>query len=45
MTPQQGQAMADLAAQLNLIDIPQMMAGLIGEINAIAAYCWCEHRE
>ena len=37
MTPQQGQAMADLAAQLNLIDIPQMMAGLIGEINAIAA--------
>ena len=36
MTEQQGQAMADLAAQLNLIDIPQMMAGLIGEINAIA---------
>jgi len=34
--PQQAQAMADLAEQLQHVDIPQMMAGLIGEINAIA---------
>ena len=34
--PQQAQAMADLAEQLQKEDIPQMMAGLIGEINAIA---------
>lgn len=34
--PQQAQAMADLATQLQNIDIPQMMAGLIGEINDIA---------
>jgi len=34
--PQQAQAMADLAAQLQNIDIPRMMAGLIGEVNAIA---------
>jgi hypothetical protein len=36
MTPQQGQAMADLAEQLNLINIPQMMAGLLREVNSIA---------
>jgi len=35
--PQQAQAMADLAAQLNQINIPQMMAGVVGEINDIAA--------
>ena len=34
--PQQAQAMADLATELQGIDIPQMMAGLIGEVNAIA---------
>jgi len=34
--PQQAQAMADLAEQLQHVDIPQMMAGLIGEINSIA---------
>ena len=34
--PQQAQAMADLAEQLQNVDIPRMMAGLIGEINAIA---------
>jgi len=34
--PQQAQAMADLAEQLRNIDIPQMMRGLIGEVNAIA---------
>lgn len=34
--PQQAQAMADLADQLQNVDIPQMMAGLIGEINSIA---------
>jgi hypothetical protein len=34
--PQQAQAMADLAAQLQNIDIPRMMAGLIGEVNALA---------
>lgn len=34
--PQQAQAMADLATALQGIDIPQMMAGLIGEVNAIA---------
>ena len=34
--PQQAQAMADLAAALQGIDIPQMMAGLLGELNAIA---------
>lgn len=34
--PQQAQAMADLAEQLQNVDIPQMMAGLIGEINSIA---------
>ena len=35
--PQQAQAMADLANQLQHVDIPAMMAGLIGEINSIAA--------
>jgi hypothetical protein len=35
--PQQAQAMADLAEQLNQINIPQMMAGVVGEINDIAA--------
>ena len=35
--PQQAQAMADLADQLQHVDIPAMMAGLIGEINSIAA--------
>ena len=35
--PQQAQAMADLADQLQHVDIPQMMAGLVGEINSIAA--------
>ncbi len=34
--PQQAQAMADLATALQGVDIPQMMAGLIGEINQIA---------
>ena len=34
--PQQARAMADLAAQLQNIDIPRMMEGLIGEVNAIA---------
>ena len=34
--PQQAQAMADLAAALQGVDIPQMMAGLLGELNAIA---------
>ena len=34
--PQQAQAMADLAAALQAVDIPQMMAGLMGEINQIA---------
>ena len=34
--PQQAQAMADLAAALGGVDIPQMMAGLLGELNAIA---------
>ena len=35
--PQQAQAMADLAEQLQHVDIPLMMAGLLGELNAIAA--------
>jgi len=34
--PQQAQAMEDLATQLQGIDIPLMMAGLMGEVNAIA---------
>jgi len=34
--PQQAQAMADLAQQLSQVNIPQMMQGLIGEINTIA---------
>ena len=34
--PQQAQAMADLATALQGVDIPQMMAGLMGEINQIA---------
>ena len=34
--PQQAQAMSDLAEQLQHVDIPLMMAGLLGEINAIA---------
>lgn len=36
INPQQAQAMADLAEQLQGVDIPLMMAGLQGEINAIA---------
>ena len=34
--PQQAQAMADLATALQGVDIPRMMAGLMGEINQIA---------
>lgn len=34
--PQQAQAMADLAEQLQHVDIPLMMAGILGELNAIA---------
>jgi len=36
INPQQAQAMADLAEQLQGVDIPQMIAGMQGEINAIA---------
>jgi len=37
MSPSQSQAMADLANQLQQINIPQMLNGLIAEINALAA--------
>jgi hypothetical protein len=36
MTPQQGQAMADLASRLTDLNIPQMMAGLVQQINNLS---------